>query len=85
MCAFAAICTGSANAADLPFKAPPPPPPVFSWTGLYVGGNVGGSIGMNSNTQSTTFSSTALGVNGLLTGSTGSLALAGVALDRPRH
>jgi outer membrane immunogenic protein len=77
MCAFAAICTGSANAADLPFKAPPPPPPVFSWTGLYVGGNVGGSIGMNSNTQSTTFSSTALGVNGLLTGSTGSLALPG--------
>src|ERR1700722_8752982 len=67
MCAFASICAGSAHAADLPFKAPPPPSPVFSWTGLYVGGNVGGSIGVNSNTQSTTFSSTALGVNGLLT------------------
>jgi outer membrane immunogenic protein len=34
-----------ALAADLPMKAPvyapPPPTPVYSWTGLYVGGNVG--------------------------------------------
>jgi outer membrane immunogenic protein len=77
MSAFAFMCAGSADAADLPLKAPPPPPPVFSWTGFYAGVNVGGSIGVNSNTQSTTFSSTALGVNGLLTGSTGSLALPG--------
>lgn len=49
---------GTAYAADLPTtKGPPvytpPPPPVFSWTGLYVGGNVGwGSIDDH---QSTTF------------------------------
>ena len=28
-------------AADLPVKAPPMPEPVFTWTGLYFGGNVG--------------------------------------------
>jgi outer membrane immunogenic protein len=28
-----------AMAADLPVKAPPPP--LFSWTGLYIGGNAG--------------------------------------------
>lgn len=33
--------TVGASAADLPLKAPPPPPPVFSWTGLYIGGTVG--------------------------------------------
>src|ERR1700691_5261315 len=37
--------TGGAFAADLPnVKGPPvfaPPPPVFSWTGLYIGGQVG--------------------------------------------
>ena len=42
--AMAAMTVGAA-AADLPSpvytKAPPPPPPVFSWTGLYVGGTVG--------------------------------------------
>jgi outer membrane immunogenic protein len=36
-----------ASAADLPRKAPsynpPPPPPAFSWTGLYIGGNIGGA------------------------------------------
>jgi outer membrane immunogenic protein len=32
--------TGSAFAADLPL-APPPPPPVYSWTGLYLGGQIG--------------------------------------------
>jgi outer membrane immunogenic protein len=41
-----AVMTGGALAADLPnTKGPPmfapPPPPVFSWTGLYVGGQVG--------------------------------------------
>src|ERR1700676_991259 len=30
---------GSAQAADLPVKAPPPPPaPVWNWTGFYIGG-----------------------------------------------
>ena len=34
--------TGSAAlAADLPMTPPPPPVPVFTWTGIYVGGQVG--------------------------------------------
>jgi outer membrane immunogenic protein len=38
--------TGSAAfAADLPSRAPPPvylpPPPIFTWTGIYVGGQIG--------------------------------------------
>ena len=37
--------TGSALAADLPYRAPPPvylpPPPVPTWTGLYLGINAG--------------------------------------------
>jgi outer membrane immunogenic protein len=36
---------GSAYAADIPSRAPPPvylpPPPIFTWTGIYVGGQVG--------------------------------------------
>jgi outer membrane immunogenic protein len=46
--ASALVCAaaGSAFAADLPNtkEAPvyaPPPPPVFSWTGVYIGGQVG--------------------------------------------
>lgn len=36
--AFAAFAwTGSANAADMPVKAPPPPPPIYDWSGFYVG------------------------------------------------
>jgi outer membrane immunogenic protein len=75
-CAFTAIVAGSANAADLRLKAPPPPP-VYSWSGFYAGLNVGGGIGVNANLQNASFSSTALGVNGLLTGSANSLALPG--------
>ncbi len=41
----ASVIAGPALAADLPsIKGPPayiPPPPVFTWTGLYVGGQVG--------------------------------------------
>jgi outer membrane immunogenic protein len=40
----AAALAGSAVAADLPSRPAPfiaPPPPIFSWTGLYVGGSVG--------------------------------------------
>jgi outer membrane immunogenic protein len=38
--------TGSAAfAADLPYRGPPPvylpPPPIFTWTGLYIGGQIG--------------------------------------------
>jgi outer membrane immunogenic protein len=36
---------GSAFAADLPYRGPPPvylpPPPIFTWTGIYLGGQVG--------------------------------------------
>ena len=36
---------GSAFAADLPYRGPPPvylpPPPIFTWSGLYIGGQVG--------------------------------------------
>jgi opacity protein-like surface antigen len=43
--AAAAILAGSAFAADL---APPPPPvPVFTWTGLYVGGQIGYAWGQD--------------------------------------
>ena len=36
---------GSAFAADLPYRGPPPvylaPPPIFTWSGLYLGGQIG--------------------------------------------
>ena len=44
MSAFASMCAGSADAADLPLKALPPPPPVFSWTGFYIGAHIGGGF-----------------------------------------
>jgi outer membrane immunogenic protein len=51
--AVAALVTGSAMAAELPFPAPAPvygvaaPPPIlrFSWTSCYLGGHLGGSWG----------------------------------------
>jgi outer membrane immunogenic protein len=50
--AAAAILAGSAFAADL---APPPPPvPVFTWTGLYLGGQIGYAWG-NDNFYYNTF------------------------------
>jgi hypothetical protein len=40
-----ALSGSAALAADLPSRAPPPvylpPPPIFTWTGIYVGGQVG--------------------------------------------
>jgi outer membrane immunogenic protein len=46
--------TGSAAfAADLPSRAPPPvylpPPPIFTWTGIYIGGQVGYAWGTGAN------------------------------------
>jgi outer membrane immunogenic protein len=45
---------GSAFAADLPSRAPPPvyvpPAPIFTWTGIYVGGQIGYAWG-KSNTN----------------------------------
>jgi outer membrane immunogenic protein len=44
---------GSAFAADLPYRAPPPvylpPPPIFTWTGIYIGGQIGYAWGNGSN------------------------------------
>ena len=42
---FAVIMLGgSAQAADMPVKAPPPPAPVmYNWTGFYIGGHIGGA------------------------------------------
>jgi hypothetical protein len=42
--ALGLIISRGALAADMPLKAQPlpPPPPAYSWTGLYVGGDVGG-------------------------------------------
>ncbi len=41
----AVALAGSAFAADLPSRAPPPvyvpPAPIFTWTGIYVGGQIG--------------------------------------------
>jgi outer membrane immunogenic protein len=39
----AVIAACPAMAADLSYKAPPLRPPVFSWTSLYIGGNLGGA------------------------------------------
>jgi outer membrane immunogenic protein len=40
-----ALSGSAAFAADLPSRAPPPvylpPPPIFTWTGIYVGGQIG--------------------------------------------
>ena len=49
-----ALISTTALAADLPSRrappvyAPPPPIPVFTWTGLYVGGQVGYEFGRSS-------------------------------------
>jgi outer membrane immunogenic protein len=73
-CAVAAFAaTETANAADMPLKAPPPPAPVFSWTGWYLGVNLGGSFGRAGDTVSfgaapTVFSSTSQRLDGVIGG-----------------
>jgi outer membrane immunogenic protein len=49
-----AIVSGSALAADMDVKAPVAPPPVFSWTGLYLGGEGGGGWGRENYTDNST-------------------------------
>jgi outer membrane immunogenic protein len=48
---------GSAFAADLPYRAPPPvylpPAPVFTWTGIYLGGQIGYAWGRDDSDIST--------------------------------
>ncbi len=55
--------SGTAFAADLPSRSAPPvyipPPPVFSWTGIYIGGQVGYQWGSTPNVG--TYFSPALG------------------------
>jgi outer membrane immunogenic protein len=63
--AAATAVTFSAQAADMPVKAPVPAASL-GWTGFYLGVNAGGSIGVDNTRQTATFSSTALGTNGLL-------------------
>jgi outer membrane immunogenic protein len=51
--AFVVLTAASAGAADLSRPAyAPPPPPVYSWTGIYWGGNVGYSWGQSKNDRS---------------------------------
>lgn len=53
------IALGTGFAADLGarpvYKAPPAPAPMFSWTGLYIGGHVGYGWGNNDWTDTTNF------------------------------
>ncbi len=65
----AVLGIGAASAADLPVKAPPMAVAAPGWTGFYVGLNGGGSIGVDSAAQTTSFTSTALGTNVLLSSS----------------
>ena len=51
-------------------KAPPIAHVTPSWTGFYIGVNAGGSFGSDTATQNATFTSTALGANGLLNSTT---------------
>jgi outer membrane immunogenic protein len=71
--AFAAVATfaGSAFAADLA-PAPPPPPP-FTWTGVYLGGQIGGAWG-NDNYYYNTFDP----ISGLVSNPDASIAPSGV-------
>ena len=46
-----AVGLTTANAADLPAKAPVIAAPVFSWTGFYLGANVGYSFGRDPTTE----------------------------------
>jgi outer membrane immunogenic protein len=58
---LASVCTaalaGSAFAADLPSRAAPPvyapPIPIFTWTGVYLGGDIGYAWGANNNSRVT--------------------------------
>ena len=51
---FALSWAFSANAADMPLKAPAWTPPVYNWTGLYAGFNVGAAWGSYDPQTSTT-------------------------------
>ncbi len=50
--------SGTALAADLPSRAEPPvylpPPPIFTWTGVYVGGQIGYEWGREADQEFTT-------------------------------
>ncbi|MDT2021743.1 outer membrane beta-barrel protein [Methylocella sp. CPCC 101449] len=74
--ALLGLVAGSAQAADLPRRAPAPAPvyvaPFFTWTGFYVGLNAGGGFATNNNGGSTYFLPAgsvigSAGTNGVLT------------------
>jgi outer membrane immunogenic protein len=55
-------CAGIAAAADLPTKkSPSPPPPVFTWDGLYIGGQIGGGWARDKVSNSSSVSLPAIG------------------------
>jgi outer membrane immunogenic protein len=67
---------GSAFAADLPYRGPPPvylpPPPIFTWSGLYVGGQIGYAWGTHrvdvDDPTGTIFDSVSSSPNGVIGG-----------------
>jgi outer membrane immunogenic protein len=72
MMVLAATAAVAADLAPLPYRAPPPVlVPAFTWTGLYVGGNIGGAATSVNELWSPTF-----GVSSIL-GSTGGASFAG--------
>jgi outer membrane immunogenic protein len=78
--------TGAALAADIPSRAPPPvyvpPPPVFTWTGLYIGGNAGGTWSNNNTVDvdaANVFS--IAGLNGDIPGAVATLATGDVPIS----
>ncbi len=63
---------GFAQAADLPSRQPPPPvyvaPPIFSWSGVYVGGQIGYGWGRDNVGLPTVPSSTSSSPDGVIGG-----------------
>jgi outer membrane immunogenic protein len=68
------VLSGQALAADLSVPPPPhapvafvPPPPVFTWSGIYIGGNGGYSFGTTT-TSLGGLSGTGFSTNGTVAG-----------------
>ncbi len=71
----AVALAGTALAADLPTRAPPPvyvpPVPIFTWTGIYVGGDIGyawGTVNANAGDNFGDFRSFSTTDNGVIGG-----------------
>jgi outer membrane immunogenic protein len=70
-CVLVAACLSSANAADMPLKAPAYAAPTSSWTGFYLGVNGGAGWGTAASSIDLAGLAAGLGVGGL--GALGSL------------